>query len=277
MIQSNVNDASREFLGDFAELASSMSSFEAKGIFNSEMLLLYAVVRLLKVEKIIESGRARGQSTEMLARICREQNIEFHSVEFDEASPDASIAEARLKDFSDVCTLHYGDAFSLLPKLLDSKRTLIIIDGPKGSSALKLGLQVIKNSSVCGLFFHDAHRDALNIRPRLERYFKDALIVSDDYDFVKSFSNLDDECWAVTSAEFPGYAPYSRPGKRMRSYAGTLAGIAKNVDKNDVDEFLRDVEDELAVSTSRFYKALNSLRVLSALRFISRKLYISNE
>ena len=49
-------------------LAIAAEPYEHRGILHSEMALIIHTCRRLSVEVVIESGRARGQSTYMLAK-----------------------------------------------------------------------------------------------------------------------------------------------------------------------------------------------------------------
>src|SRR5437867_7733711 len=75
------------------------------GIWESEMFLFYAAVRPYAPKQILESGRARGKSTLILARCFPDARIV--SVEFDRQSENAIAAEAKLKPYSNV-ELLYG-------------------------------------------------------------------------------------------------------------------------------------------------------------------------
>lgn len=263
MKQCELNQRAELYVQEYEKIKAESSVFEPKGIFHSELLMAFTIARELGVEKIIESGRARGQSTELIARICKIHGIEFHSIEYDRSSPDVEVAEKRLAPFSDVCTLHYGDGFEVMPTLLDEKPTLIIIDGPKGVWAQKLGLLMLKNESVKAVAFHDTHRDAEDARPRLERYLGKNLLVSDDYEFVERYSYLDDECWSITNNFAKGYGPYKRPGRIMRSYAGTLSCVINSkVDGNMIDLYLKDVQSAIDVKSTFIYKVMLKLRIV---------------
>ena len=92
--------------------------YEIKGIFFSELLMVMAIINKLQPNYIIESGRARGQSTLVLARMMKLFDYcEFHSVESNKSNEDADIAEARLKE--EAVNLHYGDSFEVIPKLIN--------------------------------------------------------------------------------------------------------------------------------------------------------------
>ena len=65
---------------------------------HSEMLFAFSIAKELGVQAILESGRARGQSTELTAIFSKYHDIDFHSIEYDKFSPDVEIAERRLKN-----------------------------------------------------------------------------------------------------------------------------------------------------------------------------------
>ena len=80
----------------FLEVAQSVP-YQLKGIFNSEMLLFCAFTKHLGFHHIIESGRARGNSTEILARYFENSpSVLIHSVELLKYTEDSLIAMQRL-------------------------------------------------------------------------------------------------------------------------------------------------------------------------------------
>ena len=273
MYQSNLNQAALDHLAAYKTIKDKASQFEAKGIFHSELLMVKTLIDLIGIEHVIESGRARGQSTEVIARICDEINIEFDS--FDDKSPDVQIAEERLRQFKHICKLHYGDSFDIMPRLISQvKKTLLIIDGPKGIWGLKLGLSMLQAGNVSAVLFHDTHRDADDVRPILEKYFKKNLIVSDDYEYVELFSHLDNDCWKVTNSYTNGqYGPYKRGEKKMRSYAGTLSCVIYDEDiHEDLNDCLNELEKLSKKKGSFVFKVINKLKIPSFFRIISNYL-----
>src|SRR5947208_13146683 len=70
------------------------------GIWESEMFLFYAAVKPFAPTQILESGRARGKSTLILARCFPESRIV--SVEYERESENAPAAEAKLKNEANV-------------------------------------------------------------------------------------------------------------------------------------------------------------------------------
>src|SRR6202023_341234 len=87
------------------------------GIWESEMFLFYAAVKPFASKQILESGRARGKSTLILARCFPDAHIV--SVEYDRQSENAPAAEAKLKSCSNI-ELLYGDSREILPQRLQT-------------------------------------------------------------------------------------------------------------------------------------------------------------
>src|SRR5436853_7155356 len=77
------------------------------GIWESEMFLFYAAIKPFAPKQILESGRARGKSTLILARCFPEAKIV--SVEYDRESDNAAAADTKLKAGSNVELLYVDD------------------------------------------------------------------------------------------------------------------------------------------------------------------------
>ncbi len=163
--------------------------YEDKGVFFSEMLFVLAAAGQTAAPLILESGRARGQSTFVLGRIF--PNTKIISVEFDRNSPDAPVAEDRLKDFDNIQLL-YGDSRRLLFKHLQPG-AIVVIDGPKGFRAIRLALQLLRTGKVQKVFIHDTYK-SLPTRRFLNRHVPGTLF-SDHDPFVQRFKHLDAPCW----------------------------------------------------------------------------------
>ena len=89
--------------------------YERKGILYSEMFFLYLSALNVKPDRIIESGRARGQSTLILSKMFPAAKI--ISIEYDQNSEDVEISKKRLSKCKNVQLL-FGDATILFPKIL---------------------------------------------------------------------------------------------------------------------------------------------------------------
>ena len=156
------------------------------GIWESEMFLFYAAVKPLAPKQILESGRARGKSTLILARCFLESRI--ISVEYDRQSENAPAAEAKLKNESNVDLL-YGDSREVLPQRLQTGDA-VLIDGPKDFRALKLALDLLRTGKPCAVFVHDFPPDSPQ-RKFVERNFPDAFFGDDP--LFQHFQSLDNE------------------------------------------------------------------------------------
>ena len=121
------------------------------GIWESEMFLFYAAVKPFAPRQILESGRARGKSTLILARCFPESRI--ISVEYEQESENAPAAAAKLKNESNVDLL-YGDSREILPKRLQTDDA-VLIDGPKDFRALRLAIDLLRTGKPCAVFVHD--------------------------------------------------------------------------------------------------------------------------
>lgn len=128
-------------------------SYERKGILYSEMFFLWLRVHKDKPRRIFESGRARGQSTLILAKIFPE--AEIISIEHDRNSPDVQVANERLQGYKNVQLL-FGDATQLLPKMVKKgTNDVVLIDGPKGFRGLRLAFRLLGSGYVKQVFVHD--------------------------------------------------------------------------------------------------------------------------
>lgn len=202
------------------EQISSETDYEAKGIFFSEALFVGACCHDFPPKRFIESGRARGQSTVVLAKSFPE--CPLISVEFDSRSPDCQVAAKRLAPYPNV-ELRFGDSMKLLPELAQAGDS-VIIDGPKHFHALRLGLRLLRLKRAERIFIHDLHRGTP------ERRFVDrelpGVLYSDHPEFVRRYSYLDDVCWRTG---YPGVEASGRAtlfgGSGEYSYGPTFAGL----------------------------------------------------
>tara|TARA_A100001388_G_scaffold200591_1_gene151755 strand:- start:1491 stop:2354 length:864 start_codon:yes stop_codon:yes gene_type:complete len=249
----------------FVKILSESAKFEVKGILNSEMLLFCMLAKYLDCEEIIESGRARGQSTEIIARYSKKiaNNIKFSSIEFDRNSEDVKIAENRLKTFNENLELLYGDSLDLLPNIINQseRRKIILIDGPKGLDALSLAFLCLKNETVKAVCIHDIHKDTNYHRSLAELW--PFYYVSDSKKFVDDYSYLDEKCWNEYQKyqEFKNWGPYQRSDKAMKSYGPTLFCLINDINENERIFLLKKIDKKI----KRFKilkKTLNILRPL---------------
>ena len=159
--------------------------YERKGILYTEMFFLALCAARVAPRRILESGRARGQSTMLLARMF--PSLPIISIEYDARSPDVPTAAARLAGFSNL-DLRFGDATRLLPGLVQPG-DIVLIDGPKGFRGLRLALSLLASGKPALVFVHDTGVDTAE-RNFLERHLPDCLY-SDQADFVAVAHGLD--------------------------------------------------------------------------------------
>lgn len=191
-------------------------TYQLRGILNSEALLITALAEHFGVKHIIESGRARGHSTNLLAKHFTDTDVHITSIDLDKRSPDARYSEQHLQQYDNL-TLLYGDSFTLIPQQV-TQDCVVFIDGPKGEPALGLVSDLLQDKHVKAVMVHDLHK---NTFPRniSELIYTDTFF-SDDDAFVAQFKQLDDDCWRVM--EGTGYTPYVRAGQPVASYGHTL-------------------------------------------------------
>ena len=144
------------------------------GIWESEMFLFFATVKPLAPRQILESGRARGKSTLILARAFPQAQIV--SVELDRATPNAEAAEAKLKEYSNV-ELVYGDSRQILPARLQAGDA-VLIDGPKEFRSVELALELLRTGKPSAVFVHDFPKDS-PWRRFVERHWPNAFFGDD--------------------------------------------------------------------------------------------------
>src|SRR6266446_4104825 len=187
LTKSAVAERAEDLLPEYREIIRSIPP-EAGfgGIWESEMFLFYATVKSLAPKQILESGRARGKSTLILARCFPEARIV--SVEYERESENAPAAEAKLKNESNVDLL-YGDSREILPQRLQNGDA-ILIDGPKDFRALKLAVDLLRTGKPSTVFVHDFPPNSPQ-RKFIERNFPSAFFGDDP--LFKRFQSLDSE------------------------------------------------------------------------------------
>lgn len=205
----------------FEELSRTIP-YEKKGILFSEMLFLAALVpsRPEKTLRIIESGRARAQSTLLLSRLF--PDLPVVSIEFDPGSPDTAVAAERLKDCANVEAL-FGDSTQMLPQIVRAG-DVVLIDGPKHFRALRLAMRLLNENQPHAVFVHDVHR-GIPEREFLDRHAP-LCAFSDDDAFVSRYRHLDDSCWQVEQSSAGGDNPHCFGNASGISYGPTLAALA---------------------------------------------------
>ena len=142
-----------------ADLASiAAEPYETRGIPHSEMALILHTCRRLSIEVVIESGRARGQSTALLSKYLPDAKI--YSVEQRSQHPDTVFGLERCASLPNV-TLIDGDGRDALPRLAAfaaPARCAILCDGPKGAAAVAVLEACFAYPHVIVGFIHDMRR-----------------------------------------------------------------------------------------------------------------------
>ena len=182
---------------------------EHRGVCKTEMFFVFATAAPLNLSRILESGRARGQSTYILAKCFPSARI--ISVEIEAGTPDAMFAEERLRELTNVTCL-YGDSRQVLPRYLQ-KADVVLIDGPKGFRALKLAFNLLRTGLPSVVFIHDFSRDKPE-RKFLERVLDDVFF-SDHPDFIERYGFLEG---AIDPVNFRWTSFACIPGSVERAY-----------------------------------------------------------
>ncbi|MEO5362616.1 MAG: hypothetical protein H7838_03205 [Magnetococcus sp. DMHC-8] len=197
--------AAEQGMDTFAALVAGVP-YEAKGILFSEMYFLDLCTRPVRPVRVLESGRARGQSTLLLARIF--PALPVISLEHDPASPDVAIAARRLEGLAQV-DLRFGDATRLLPAMVQDG-DVVLIDGPKGFASLRLAFRLLATGRVRMVFIHDVGVGTPE-RAFLETVAPET-IYSDHPDFARTAHGLD-EAAAIRLPDASAFAAvYPRAG-----------------------------------------------------------------
>lgn len=187
--------------------------YERKGILFSEMFFFWLCARTIKPRRILESGRARGQSTLILS-LCF-PDAEILSVEYDRDSADVAVAAERLHGRSNVRQL-FGDATRLLPQMA-RLGDAVLIDGPKGYRGLRLALRLLADGNTPLVFMHDAAAGSEE-RRFLSRHLPEA-IYSDLPAFAGLAHDLDQGVWD----ELPAANRWTPAGAPAGGYGFSLA------------------------------------------------------
>lgn len=203
-------------IGEFRRLVAGIP-YERKGILNSEMFFLWLCAQSVKPTRVLESGRARGQSTLILARCF--PDAEIISVEHDRNSPDVAVAAERLGNEANVRLL-FGDATRLL---VDAAKPgdIALIDGPKGFRGVRLALSLLGSGQLPLVFVHDTGPGSAE-----RRFFARTMAsarFSDEPQLVQHSHALDDE----EAAEIPGDHRYAATAGRT-GYGYGLAALSRD-------------------------------------------------
>jgi hypothetical protein len=171
--------------------------YEARGILHSEAALLVVTCQALGITHIVESGRARGQSTYMLGKYL--SHVQVLSIEKRADHPDEAFARERLKELPNV-RLALGDGkVDLVPAVMGianmGNRVAVLCDGPKGHEAIELVDACLKHPYVRVGFIHDMrrldHGAPSPYRAAAEARFEESRF-TDDPEYVRVMSWMDE-------------------------------------------------------------------------------------
>jgi len=163
-------------------------SYQDKGIFFSEGLAFCALADLLKINLILESGIFGGMSTEIFARY-----FHFPIIGIDRCDYGIEAFRAtreRLSKYTHV-SLIQGDSTREMGKTLKKnrgRRVGILIDGPKGLSAIQLAQSALQHDEVAFIGIHDMGVKADN---HLMDSWDNTVFYTDESWFRDLYGNLD--------------------------------------------------------------------------------------
>jgi len=199
-----------------------------RGIWTSELFALYCFAEEFKIEHYIESGLGNGQS--------------FINMMFllDPAvyKTGIDIEEKEWVDKNNIFTfngmIQYGRGEEIIIRRIEttkSKVTGIFLDGPKGTDAYELAIDLMLYSNVDFVAMHDTPKGSA-VRERIEQCEKWNHWSSDDKYFVDQYGHLDNNRWSehLPEDKASGHLPYLnvRTGKQCESYGPTLTVIYKD-------------------------------------------------
>ncbi len=132
--------------------------YELKGVSNFEGLCLWSLIKHYKPQVVIESGVARGRSTNLLCIMCNQFGVE-HMYAFDKSNDHESYVRQKLKNFSNL-TYEIGDSSEKIKSLsssIKSKRVLAFVDGPKSGEAYADVMKSLANLELVAVVGHDCY------------------------------------------------------------------------------------------------------------------------
>lgn len=132
-----------EYIDDFRRLTAGLT-YRPKAVFPSEMFLFYAKARAAGADRVVESGICFGGSTSYLARL------------FPGAVTSIGLNIAGALGLK--VDLIRGDSTLLMPGVVDrfeGGSVAILIDGPKGQTALTLKDRMLRKENVRFVAVHD--------------------------------------------------------------------------------------------------------------------------
>lgn len=145
------------YINQFSNLKN--EPYQERGVLPTEAFAFMSYCKAMKVDTIIESGTAFGQSCYLFAKYL---DIEVHTVDniSHYGHTAQNIAKERCKDLP--VYFYEGDSTILIPNLLErfkNNKVAIFIDGPKGSIAKKFRTHLFNYQNVYIAALHDSVGD----------------------------------------------------------------------------------------------------------------------
>jgi len=196
------------------------TEYDRKGMWYSELFIFSLICEILGCRKLIESGRARGVSTEVLSNYFEKTGLEIVSIDNRPSSADAKVAEKRVSNAPNV-QLEYGDSTKIVPELANEE-TAVLIDGPKGDTALQMAIHLLEEQNAPVVGVHDLSKDTF-YRQLSELLFTHCLYTDED-ELIESFCNFDDGIRQANKQEYTD----GKYESKSNSYGPTLGLFFNN-------------------------------------------------
>jgi len=133
-----------------------IKKYQRKGIYHSELFLFWKLAKKLGVNRIVESGTYYGFTANRLAKLfpeCRIITYEFRKKRW-------KIAWDSCRKCNKEIEVMLG---KLDPKVL-TKKTAVIIDGPKWEAAITLATEIVDKVAMVGIHDMENYIDVLKER-----------------------------------------------------------------------------------------------------------------
>ena len=196
LLEAHVIAAAKRASSHFATQVMSSMQYRSTGVFFSEALALVAAVELVGATHLIESGTAKGQSTEILARHFNYtgRGLKITTIDRDTLYHLYTQTKERLAAWPSVTAIR-GDSFVEVPRLLNGlppeARVVVFVDGPKGELGLKLATAAMLHPQAALVALHDTARVwNADLYERLMTHPETILMTSDGA-FRAAFGELD--------------------------------------------------------------------------------------
>jgi hypothetical protein len=125
-------------------------------IFPAEMVFFLGSCEAAGISYVIESGRQDGYSSQILGEFARRTGVRVASIDYEDDKERGRRCRERLAAYP--IDLKVGDAFELLGAMLNEggeDRIALLVDGPKGFSALSLVAAAAADPRVAIIAMHN--------------------------------------------------------------------------------------------------------------------------